>query len=61
MNKYALSSALKKPFSPSFSGLAVLIFDFGVYWLSDIRYAQRTREIGIRKVMGERQESILLF
>lgn len=42
-----------------FTGLAILVACFGLYGLSSYTTIQRTKEIGIRKVLGASMESIV--
>lgn len=44
-----------------FSGLSILIAAFGLYGLSAYTSAQRTKEVGIRKVLGASFQDILLL
>ena len=58
--QYAAEQRVKTIFT-FFSGLAVLISILGLLGLVTFATAQRTREIGIRKVMGAETASILLL
>ncbi|MHA7128205.1 FtsX-like permease family protein [Algoriphagus namhaensis] len=58
--QYAAEERVKIIFT-FFSGLAVLISILGLLGLVTFATAQRTREIGIRKVMGAETSSILLL
>jgi len=58
--QYVAEQQMTKLFS-LFSGLSILIAAFGLYGLSAYTSAQRTKEVGIRKVLGASFQDILLL
>jgi putative ABC transport system permease protein len=59
-NMYAAETRLAKVFA-LFAGLAVLIACLGLFALTSFTAEQRTKEIGIRKVLGASVKSIVLM
>jgi len=59
-SQYAAKQRVKTIFT-FFSGLAVFISILGLFGLVTFATAQRTREIGIRKVMGAETANILML
>nr|WKN37474.1 ABC transporter permease [Tunicatimonas sp. TK19036] len=58
--QYLAERQFNKVFS-AFTGLAILIASFGLFGLASYTAVQRTKEIGIRKVLGASVSSILIL